>query len=112
MLGYLRDWFQRRFSDPNAITLTLLLLIGFGLIIFFGTVLAPILVAIALAYLLEWPVNRLQRVGLKRLYAVLVVFTLFITLFFVIRVLLIPVIWQQSVNLLAELPQMPKRGGK
>lgn len=106
MLGYLRDWFQRRFSDPNAITLTLLLLIGFGLIIFFGTVLAPILVAIALAYLLEWPVNRLQRVGLKRLYAVLLVFTLFIALFFLFVFFLIPVIWQQSVNLLAELPQI------
>jgi len=106
MLGYIRDWFQRRFSDPNAVTLTLLLLIGFGLIIFFGTVLAPILVAIALAYLLEWPVNRLQRLGFKRLYAVFLVFTFFLAFFFASIVFLVPVIWQQSVNLLAELPQI------
>ncbi|TRW49964.1 AI-2E family transporter [Aliidiomarina halalkaliphila] len=104
MLGYIRDWFQRKFSDPNAITLTLLLLIGFGLIVLFGTVLAPILVAIALAYLLEWPVSRLERLGFKRLYAVLLVFVLFFTFALLSVMFLMPVIWQQSVNLLAELP--------
>ncbi|RUO35195.1 AI-2E family transporter [Aliidiomarina sanyensis] len=104
MLGYIRDWFQRRFSDPNAITLTLLLIIGFGLIVFFGSILAPILVAIALAYLLEWPVGRLERMGFKRIYSVLLVFALFIALALALVMFLVPVIWQQSVALLAELP--------
>ncbi|WP_194755447.1 AI-2E family transporter [Aliidiomarina indica] len=104
MLGYIRDWFSRKFSDPNAITLTLLLVIGFGLIVLFGTVLAPILVAIALAYLLEWPVSRLERIGFKRIYAVLLVFMLFISFALMSVMFLMPVIWQQSVNLLSELP--------
>lgn len=104
MLRYLRNWFQRRFSDPHAVTLTLLLIIGFALIIFAGQILAPILVAIALAYLLEWPVARLQRVGFGRLYAVLIVFLLFITFALLLVFFLVPVIWQQSVNLLSELP--------
>lgn len=104
MLGYIRDWFQRRFADPNAVTLSLLLMIGFGLIIFFGSILAPILVAVALAYLLEWPAARLERLGFKRIYSVLIVFSLFIALSLTFVMFLVPVIWQQSVALLAELP--------
>lgn len=103
MLSYLRNWFQRRFADPNAVTLALLLIIGFGLIIFAGKILAPILVAVALAYLLEWPVARIERI-VPRIYAVLIVFLLFISLVLLLVFFLVPVIWQQSVNLLSELP--------
>lgn len=103
MLDYLRNWFQRRFADPNAVTLALLLMIGFAIIMFAGHVLAPILVAIALAYLLEWPVSRLQRF-VPRLSAVLIVFLLFVGIALLLVFFLVPVIWQQSVNLLSEMP--------
>jgi len=104
MIDYLKGWFNRRFSDPNAVTLALLLLIGFTLIIFWGNILAPILIAVAFAYLLEWPVSKLERIGMARLVAVLLVFAAFITVLLLLVIFLVPVIWQQSVNLLQELP--------
>ncbi|MCO4320483.1 AI-2E family transporter [Aliidiomarina quisquiliarum] len=104
MLDYLKTWFQRRFSDPNTVTLTLLLIISFGVIIFWGNILAPVLAALALAYLLEWPISILEKIGLKRLPAALLVFSLFMTISILLVVFLVPVVWQQSTTLLKELP--------
>lgn len=104
MLDYLKTWFQRRFSDPNTVTLTLLLIISFGVIIFWGNILAPVLVAVALAYLLEWPISILEKIGFNRLPAALLVFSLFMTFSILLVVFLVPVVWQQSTTLLKELP--------
>lgn len=58
MLEMLMQWYRRRFSDPEAIALLVILLAGFGIMFFFSGLLAPLLVAIVLAYLLEWPTVR------------------------------------------------------
>jgi putative permease len=106
MFDYLKQWYNRKFSDPDAVTLFLLLLTTFALIILFSDILAPILVALVLAYLLEWPVQRLERAGMPRLSAVGIVFLSFVALNVVLLLFLVPVIWQQSVALIGELPQM------
>lgn len=106
MWDYIKHWYNRKFSDPDAITLFLVLLIGFFTIVFFGAVLAPLLVAIALAYLLEWPVVHLMRLGVSRLSAVILVFLIFMSLGFGLIFFLIPVIWQQGLALIRELPEM------
>ena len=51
MLEMLMQWYRRRFSDPEAIALLVILLAGFGIMFFFSGLLAPLLVAIVLAYL-------------------------------------------------------------
>jgi putative permease len=61
MLDVLKRWYQTRFSDPDAVTLFLLLVFCFAVLWLFGDLLAPLLVALVMAYLLEWPVSRLQR---------------------------------------------------
>lgn len=48
MLEMLMQWYRRRFSDPEAIALLVILLAGFG-IMFFQRLLAPLLVAIVLS---------------------------------------------------------------
>ena len=60
MLSLLFHWYKRRFSDPQAIGLLAILLAAFCILFFFSGLLAPLLVALVLAYLLEWPVVRLQ----------------------------------------------------
>ena len=69
MLEMLMQWYRRRFSDPEAIALLGILVAGFGIIFFFSGLLAPLLVAIVLAYLLEWPTVRLQSIGCSRPWA-------------------------------------------
>ena len=65
MLEMLMQWYRRRFSDPEAIALLVILVAGFGILFFFSGLLAPLLVAIVLAYLLEWPTAR----GTYRLFS-------------------------------------------
>ena len=65
MLSFLNDWYKARFSDPQAITL-LFILLGIGLLLYFaGGLLAPLLVALVLAFLLEWPVTQNARFGIN-----------------------------------------------
>ena len=63
MLEMLMQWYRRRFSDPEAIALLVILVAGFGILFFFSGLLAPLLVAIVLAYLLEQPIASRRTVG-------------------------------------------------
>ncbi len=73
MLEMLMQWYRRRFSDPEAIALLVILVAGFGILFFFSGLLAPLLVAIVLAYLLEWPTARLEHIGCSRRWATSIV---------------------------------------
>ena len=61
MFEMLRNWYNRRFSDPQAMGLFAILLFGFFAIYFFGNLIAPLLIAIVLAYLLELPIRLLTQ---------------------------------------------------
>ena len=52
MLEMLKSWYSRRLSDPQAMGLLAILLFGFIAIYFFSDLIAPLLIAIVLAYLL------------------------------------------------------------
>ncbi|MCW8346162.1 AI-2E family transporter [Vibrio sp. ZSDZ65] len=106
MLDMIRRWYKRRFSDPEAVSLVLILLFGFITIYFFGYLIAPLLVAIVLAYLLEWPVSQLCRIGLPRTVSVVGVILLFISLMLLAIFGLVPTIWNQVGNLINDVPNM------
>ncbi|MGF1716355.1 AI-2E family transporter [Photobacterium chitinilyticum] len=106
MLDMLNRWYQRRFSDPHAVSLVAILLVGFLTIYFFGNLIAPLLVAIVLAYLLEWPVMRLTQLGLPRSLSVMVVLLLFVGLMVMAVFGLVPTIWHQVGNLISDVPNM------
>ncbi|SPY93993.1 Uncharacterised protein [Proteus mirabilis] len=63
------QWYKRRFADPQVIALVVILIAGFSIIYFFSGILAPLLVAIVLAYLLEWPTHLLEKLGCARIWA-------------------------------------------
>ncbi|MCS5985325.1 AI-2E family transporter [Klebsiella quasipneumoniae subsp. similipneumoniae] len=101
MLEMLMQWYRRRFSDPEAIALLVILLAGFGIMFFFSGLLAPLLVAIVLAYLLEWPTVRLERIGLSRTWATSLVLILFVGILLLLAFVVLPVAWQQGSTLSA-----------
>ncbi|MEN3785237.1 AI-2E family transporter [Aeromonas veronii] len=106
MLEVLKRWYQTRFSDPDAVTLFLLLVFCFTIICLFGDLLAPLLVALVMAYLLEWPVARLQKAGLSRTLATSVILILFIAVAVASLLGLIPTLVSQGINLAKEAPAM------
>jgi len=106
MLEMFAQWYRRRFSDPEAIALLGILVAGFCILFFLHGLLAPLLVAIVLAYLLEWPTSRLQRIGCSRGLAATLVLVLFIGIVLVMAFVVVPVAWQQGINLIRDIPGM------
>jgi len=106
MLEMVNRWYKRRFSDPHAVSLVAIILFGFITIYFFGHLIAPLLVAIVLAYLLEWPVTQLQRLGVPRTPSVMLVIMMFFSLMLLALFGLVPTIWEQVGNLINDIPSM------
>lgn len=112
MLELFRSWFHRYFSDPQVIILALLLLTGFLLVFILGEMLAPVLAAIVIAYVLESGVFRLEQIKVPRKIAVIIVFCLFMASVLVLFFVLLPLLSRQVGQLLQDLPSMIARGQK
>jgi len=106
MISYIYDWFRRYFSDPQAISLAMVLLFGFAIVMFMGDILAPLFAAIIIAYLLLWVVNALVHLKLPRIGAVFVTFGLFLGVITAMIIGVMPLLWQQTTELFSELPGM------
>ncbi len=109
-MNMIADWFRRHFSDPQVVILAVFLVIGFAVVLVFGEMLAPVLAAIIIAYMLEWPVKRMERTGLPRLFSVIVVFLLFLFVLVFVLFGLMPLLSQQISQLVQQLPGMISRG--
>jgi predicted PurR-regulated permease PerM len=70
-------------------------------------VLLPFIAALALAYLLDPLADRLERMGMSRLAATIVILVVFLLIFVLALVLLAPLLGQQLAGLVARLPAMP-----
>jgi putative permease len=106
MLEVIKQWYRKNFSDPNAVTLALVIIGAMLILSWFGKLLMPVLVAIVFAFLLEWPVKRVANLGLNRNLSTSLVILGFVGVMTTIFVMAIPVIWQQSLALIKELPDM------
>lgn len=107
MLEMLRNWYIRRLSDPQTMGLLAILLFGFLAIYFFGNLIAPLLIAIVLSYLLEMPIRFLNlRLRFPRIMATILVFGSFISIATIFFLILVPMLWNQSISLLSDLPAM------
>jgi putative permease len=100
----LKDWYRRSFSDPQVVILGLFLVIGFAIVIGLGAWLAPMFASIVIAYLLEAVVNRLQRLRVPRMVAVVVVFLLFTALLLFLFFGLVPLVLRQLTQFVLQFP--------
>jgi putative permease len=99
-------WFRRHLSNPQVVILGLIILIVTAVIYFFGGMLAPVLAAIVIAYLLEGLVERIERGRMPHVVAVLIVFLTFFT-FLVFAVFgLLPLLVRQLGQLAQQLPSI------
>ncbi|WP_372769308.1 AI-2E family transporter [Pseudoalteromonas sp.] len=110
MLDIFKQWYSRKFSDPNAITLLMLTLGLAAALYFFGAYIIPVMVALVIAYLLDWPVSKIMKMGFSRSLASTIVMLLFSGIAISIIVGIIPVLWQQLSNFVQDLPSMLEQG--
>ena len=106
MFNFINTWYKRYFTDPQASLLVILL--AFGLIIFvtMGKMLAPLLAALIIAYLLEGAISKLQIKDISRFSSVNIVYSLFLVLMAFILFGLMPLLSKQVSQFFQEVPEM------
>ena len=104
MKEVLTRWYQRYLSEEEAVILLVMLTVAFAVMLFFGDILAPVLVAIVLAYLMQGVANVLRQRGLPRELSVAFSTLLFLGGFFAVLFGLAPLVWRQLVALVREAP--------
>lgn len=110
MLSVFKGWIERFFSDEEALIFLLLLISSFAIIIGFGQVLAPVFIALIMAYLLQGGMQFFKDKGFGHLLATIIMFTLFVGLFLALLLVVIPATISQAGQLFYELPNMLGQG--
>jgi putative permease len=104
------DWFKRTFSDPQIVFLTLILVIGFAVILTMGNMLAPVIASAVIAYLLEGLVLVFEDRGVPRWLAATIVFLAFVLFLTLVLFGLLPLLSRQVTELVQQLPYMIASG--
>ncbi len=110
MFEFINSWYRRYFTDPQAALLVVLLAISIVVLLTMGKMLAPLLAALVISYLLEGSVIKLQRKLFSRFWAVNLVYLLFITFMFFILFGLLPLLSKQLSQFFQEVPDMISNG--
>jgi putative permease len=110
MLDIFNKWSKRYLFEEEAILLLVLLVISVALLMTIGDILAPMLAAIVLAFLMQGLSTQLQSHGLPQWAGVAIAFLVFIGVFFGVMLGLLPLAWRQLMSLASELPNMLDRG--
>ena len=105
-------WYQRYLSEEEAVLLLVLLATAFVVMLAFGGILAPVFVAVILAYLMQGVANLLRNRGLPAELSVAVSTGLFLGGFLAVLFGLAPLVWRQLVALVKEAPAMIEAGRK
>ena len=104
MKEVLTRWYQRYLSEEEAVILLVMLTAAFAVMLLFGDILAPVLVAVILAYLMQGVANVLRQRGLPGELSVAFSTLLFLGGFFAVLFGLAPLVWRQLVALVREAP--------
>jgi putative permease len=106
MLSMIGKWYEKTFSDPDALMLLILIIVLSTMLVLLGGYLMPVLVAIALAYLLEGAVQRVEEYAPSRLLATCAVMLGFIGFMIISLISIVPTISQQTLNFFEEAPSL------
>lgn len=106
MFNFINTWYKRYFTDPQASLLVILLAFGLVILLTMGKMLAPLLAALIIAYLLEGAVSKLQAKDVSRFISVNVVYSLFLVFMAFILFGLMPLLSKQVSQFFQEVPEM------
>ena len=106
MFNLLKRWYNRHFSQPGTIEFALVLIGGFLIVYYFMWLVGPLVVALCLAYCLDWAVRlMIKEFKMSRLCASSAVMFIFIGICVGLLVFLAPKILQQGSELFSVVQQ-------
>ncbi len=105
-LRFFSDSLKRFLPNSQAVSLAIILIASFVLIYSLSSLLMPVFASIVLAYLLEGLVEKAENLGMPRLPAVLLVFSVFMSCLGFLLFYLMPLVSQQAVELIQNIPDI------
>tara|TARA_B100000035_G_scaffold292749_1_gene281626 strand:- start:188 stop:1243 length:1056 start_codon:yes stop_codon:yes gene_type:complete len=107
MIKYLKQWYDANFTDPNQVSLALILIFSIFITYILIQTISPILVAIVLAYMLEGLVQNLMKTtNIMRNISVIIVFFIFLVVSIITLFMLIPLLLDQLTLFVKSLPEI------
>lgn len=106
MLTIFRSWLDRYFSNEEALLLLLLLTFGLIAVLTMGQVLAPMIAAVVIAFLMQGMVVHLKKWGAPHWLAVTIAFAVLMFALVAFLLLVLPILWTQLARFFGELPRM------
>lgn len=110
MIKVFKGWMDRYLSDPDVILLLVWIIAALAVILVLGHILMPVFLSVAIALLLQFWVNLLQKHKISRTASFWIVYTIFATVFFGAIFFLLPLLWRQCVSLVTEMPVLLQNG--
>ena len=99
MIRLFKNWYQRHFSQPGTIEFALVLLVAFLIVYYLMWLVGPIVVALCIAYILDWGVRYLvRRFSWQRKNAAIVITTLFVGAMVALCVYVVPLVIKQGAE--------------
>lgn len=110
MINIFQRWMERYLADEEAVLVLLILIAGMIIVVTLGVVLAPMIAALIIAFLMQGMVVRLKSWGVSHIVAVSCAFLVLAGGIAVGLVWILPALWKQMTNLVTETPRMLKEG--
>lgn len=108
-LSLFKNSFKRFLPNAQAFSLAIFLVVSFMLIYSLSDLLMPVYVSIVIAYLLEGLVVKSELIKIPRMLAVYMVFSCFMACLGFLSFYLLPIVSQQSVELVQNIPGIINR---
>lgn len=110
MIKIFRRWLDEIFGEEESVLLLVLIFAVILLVVTMGKVLAPMITSLILAFMLQGLIEVLVKWRLPRSVALYIAFILFVGLLISFMLIVMPLVWQQMINLFSELPSMLRQG--
>ncbi len=104
MIEYLKDWYQRNLSNPQAVILVLMIVFGTFIVLYWGDILAPVLASLVIAYALEGIVKRVTNLGMPRIISVIITVFVFVATLLIVVLGLVPLVTRQITSFVRDFP--------
>lgn len=103
-MDIVREWLRSILTDTQLVILFMVLLVGGGIVLSIGHLLAPVIASVVIAFLLEGLVRVLENWRCPRMAAVILVFGLFMLFLMVLLLGMVPLMVSQITDLLDNIP--------
>jgi putative permease len=105
MINFLKNFFDKYFFDDEQYAALFIISIGIVILYFLGGIIAPVLVSILIAYILNGLTSFMEEKGNSRILALIVTLIIF-GLFYLSIFLFLPFLSRQILLLVSDIPQI------